>query len=73
MAIPESLMKDNYFIPVDNSPEKAEENGYVQDKPSFTSSSAKKTSGITFSRLINLYVMHVSFSCLIYIVYHSSM
>uniref|UniRef100_M4E9T3 Uncharacterized protein n=1 Tax=Brassica campestris TaxID=3711 RepID=M4E9T3_BRACM len=45
MAIPESLMKDNYFIPVDNSPEKAEENGYVQDKPSFTSSSAKKTSG----------------------------
>lgn len=47
MAIPESLMKDNFSIPVDNSPKKAEENGYVQDKPSFTSSSTKNTSGIT--------------------------
>ncbi|RID65933.1 hypothetical protein BRARA_D01103 [Brassica rapa] len=44
MAIPESLMKDNYSIPVDNSPEKAGENSYVQDKPSFTSSSTKNTS-----------------------------
>ncbi|CAN7016888.1 unnamed protein product [Brassica oleracea var. botrytis] len=44
MAIPESLMKDNFSIPVDNSPKKAEENGYVQDKPSFTSSSTKNTS-----------------------------
>ncbi|KAG5401028.1 hypothetical protein IGI04_015635, partial [Brassica rapa subsp. trilocularis] len=38
------ISHERYFIPVDNSSEKAEKNGYVQDKPSFTSSSAKKTS-----------------------------
>lgn len=48
MAIPESPMKDNYSIPVDNSPEKAEENGSVQDKPNFTFPSTKNISGITF-------------------------
>ncbi|KAG2307820.1 hypothetical protein Bca52824_027568 [Brassica carinata] len=44
MAIPESPTEDNYSIPVDNSPEKAKENGCVQDNPSFTSSSTKNIS-----------------------------
>ncbi|KAJ0260676.1 Uncharacterized protein HA466_0068490 [Hirschfeldia incana] len=44
MAIPEPPMKNNYSIPVDNLPEKAEENGSVQDKPNFTFPSTKNIS-----------------------------